>query len=243
MQLRERDLNASTAPAPAPKRSCTIVVIGDGSVGKTCLCYSYDKGGEFFDTHCSTIFHNFTTDIEIEHDDGSSETINVSLWDTAGQEKYKMLRESCYMKVDVFLVCFALDNPTTATNVERKWLSDLKSVARTRERSEINSNSKDDRVTNRGKRRYPFSVVLVGTKSDLAKDTSVEPEVLRREIGADAYVECSAKAKIGIAEVFDTALRKWYEKEWDKGQEQNIIDEIHDEKIHSRISSRRCTIL
>jgi hypothetical protein len=63
-------------------------------------------------------------------------------------------------------------------------------------------------------------VILVGTKADLRDDTGAagateaadlvsadEGEFLAEQIGADRYLECSARTRVGLKAVFDHALK------------------------------------
>jgi len=70
-------------------------------------------------------------------------------------------------------------------------------------------------------------IILVGTKLDLRTERSelslmasqgqqpiqtVEAEQVAREIGAKRYLECSAKTRVGVQEVFDAALKETFGK-------------------------------
>lgn len=123
--------------------------------------------------------------------------VNLGLWDTAGQEDYDRLRPLSYPQTDVFLICFSIISPASFENVKSKWWPEIQHHA------------------------PGVPLVLVGTKSDLRDDQ----EALRslaskglslvprndcidrmREIGADAYFECSALTQDGLKDVFDGAI-------------------------------------
>ncbi len=44
-------------------------------------------------------------------------TVELALWDTAGQEEYDRLRPLSYPETDLIFVCFAIDCPNSLDNV------------------------------------------------------------------------------------------------------------------------------
>jgi hypothetical protein len=55
--------------------------------------------------------------------DGKS--VQLALWDTAGQEDYERLRPLAYAKAHVILIGFSVDTPDSLDNVQHKvgcWL-------------------------------------------------------------------------------------------------------------------------
>ena len=63
-----------------------IVVVGDGGCGKTSLLYVFSRD-EFPEQYLPTVFETSVTDIDID-----GRTVELQLWDTAGQEDYDRLR-------------------------------------------------------------------------------------------------------------------------------------------------------
>lgn len=125
-------------------------------------------------------------------------TINLGLWDTAGQEDYDRLRPLSYPGTNIFLICFSVVNPISLENVKEKWLP------------EVNHHCPN------------VPIILVGTKIDMRDDpaqieklkkqglkpvTFEDGDAVRKQIKAEHYVECSAKTQTGIKEVFDKAIR------------------------------------
>lgn len=47
----------------------------------------------------------------------SGKTVELALWDTAGQEEYDRLRPLSYPETDLIFVCFAIDCPNSLDNV------------------------------------------------------------------------------------------------------------------------------
>jgi len=157
------------------------VVVGDGAVGKTCLLISYTNDS-FPEEYVPTVFDNYTVNVSVD-----GKMIALGLWDTAGQEDYDRLRPLSYPSTDVFLICFSLTSKTSLQNVRNRWVPELQ-------------------VYSPG-----TPIILVGTKLDLKEEgkgpSSEEGERLSKEIGAVAYMECSAKSQKGLKQVFDEAIK------------------------------------
>ena len=50
----------------------------------------------------------------------TGQTVELALWDTAGQEEYDRLRPLSYPETDLLFVCFAIDCPNSLENVMDK---------------------------------------------------------------------------------------------------------------------------
>jgi len=168
------------------------MVVGDGSVGKTCLLISYTTNS-FPGEYLPTVFDNYNANAIVE-----GNPVNLGLWDTAGSEEYDSLRPLSYPGTDVFLICFSLFSPESFENVTKKWYK------------EITEHAPDT------------PIILVGTKLDLRgkpeaiqslKENGQEPisiekgEGLAKRLGARKYLECSALTQEGLAKVFEEAVK------------------------------------
>ncbi|CAH8831805.1 unnamed protein product [Trichobilharzia szidati] len=169
-----------------------LVIVGDGACGKTCLLIVFSKD-QFPEVYVPTVFENYVADIEVDN-----KQVELALWDTAGQEDYDRLRPLSYPDTDVILMCFSIDTPDSLENIPEKWTPEVRHFC---------SN---------------VPIILVGNKKDLRHDEATKNELRRMKqeavrteegramaerIGAYAYLECSAKTKEGVREVFETATR------------------------------------
>ena len=69
-------------------RELKIVIVGDGGVGKTCLCTTF-KTKEFPpEKYEPTVFETHPMQVDL-----NGEKITVNVWDTAGQEEYSEIRK------------------------------------------------------------------------------------------------------------------------------------------------------
>jgi Ras-related C3 botulinum toxin substrate 1 len=181
----------------AEYQAIKCVAVGDGAVGKTCLLISYTTNA-FPGEYVPTIFDNYSANVFYDN----RKVINLGLWDTAGQEEYDRLRPLSYPHTDVFMLCYSAVNPVSLANIKQKWLPEVR-------------------------HHCPEApILLVATKSDLRDDQRVVAELraklppgvepcvpteqgrkLADEIGAAAFVECSARTQDNLTLVFNEAIR------------------------------------
>jgi len=169
-----------------------LVIVGDGACGKTCLLIVFSKD-QFPEVYVPTVFENYVADIEVDN-----KQVELALWDTAGQEDYDRLRPLSYPDTDVILMCFSIDSPDSLENIQEKWHPEVRHFCPN------------------------VPIILVGNKKDLRNDEQMKRELAQMKqepvkteeghltadkISAFAYIECSAKSKEGVRDVFETATR------------------------------------
>lgn len=98
-----------------------IVVVGDGACGKTCLLEVF-KRNKFPDEYIPTVVDNFVKEVKISE----NESVNLTLWDTAGQEDYDSVRPLSYKDTDLVLLCYTIENSQVLDNIPKKWLFEIK---------------------------------------------------------------------------------------------------------------------
>ncbi|KAG7255116.1 hypothetical protein CRUP_012313 [Coryphaenoides rupestris] len=114
------------------------------------------------------------------------------------KEDYDRCRPLSYPDTDVILMCFSIDSPDSLENIPEKWTPEVKHFCPN------------------------VPIILVGNKKDLRNDEHTRRELgkmkqepvrpeegrdMTSRIGAFGYLECSAKTKDGVREVFEMATR------------------------------------
>ena len=129
-----------------------FILLGDTSVGKTCL-FKKITTGTFVDKNVSTVgIDRRTIQIKCDIDDGKgnlkSKNIKVNLTDTAGQERFKAITKSYYKGSDAALLLYDITDKKTFEHI-KEWIESLRS-----------SLSKSDNK---------YCIFLIGTKIDLVE--------------------------------------------------------------------------
>jgi len=167
-----------------------VVVVGDGTVGKTSILHSYAYN-TFPKEYIPTVFDNYETDVMV-----NGTRYELHIWDTAGQSDYDRLRPLSYPHTDAFLLCFSIANEASYQNIIDKWYPEVTHY------------------------QPGVPILLVGTKIDLREDKNRKPpclkpndgEKMRDKIKAVKYLECSALTQQGLKAVFDEAILAALEK-------------------------------
>ncbi|KAK8897344.1 hypothetical protein M9Y10_015286 [Tritrichomonas musculus] len=152
-----------------------IILLGDSSVGKTCLLKRYINN-EFRETP-STIGVDFVNkQVEI-----NSEAIDVRIWDTAGQEKYSSLIQTYFVSTDGAIIVFDLTSRQSYENAQ-SWIDKLV-----------------DMLT------YSPAMILVGNKCDLSdqREILVDEAINLAKRNNIQYIETSALTGANVKELFN----------------------------------------
>nr|ACO15003.1 Ras-like GTP-binding protein RHO precursor [Caligus clemensi]ACO15642.1 Ras-like GTP-binding protein RHO precursor [Caligus clemensi] len=165
-----------------------LIVVGDGGSGKTCLLMVF-LNREFPKQYLPTVFENYVTDVPM----GRNKNVELSLWDTAGQEAYDRLRPLSYPESHVIVICYSVDSPGSLANALEKWSEEVSHFC------------------------PGVPIILVGNKLDLRPKETLkksasfttfeEGKAVAERINAHAFIECSSKDNIGVRDVFEVATR------------------------------------
>lgn len=155
------------------------VMVGDSSVGKTCICKRM-LTGEFTEDTSATI-GGANAIIKVETEKGE---VQLVMWDTAGQEQYRSLAPIYINGAGLVFFVYDITNRTSFEGL-RAWYDMVCTRVATGAR-----------------------LVVVGNKLDLESQRVVdmgEADAYRMEIGAEFYMETSAKTGRQISDLFERA--------------------------------------
>ncbi|CAL6006750.1 Rac/Rho-like_protein [Hexamita inflata] len=115
----------------------------------------------------------------------NSKQISLKIWDVSEQDD--QFRRIYYSDVDLFIVCYAINNKESFNNAQMIWIPEIKF----------------------NKPKVPF--ILVGTKEDersMSAETVTEREAVdvAKYFGAKAHIQCSAANNYNINYLISTAL-------------------------------------
>jgi Ras-related protein Rab-2A len=186
------------------------IIIGDSGVGKSCILLQFTQN-EFDQNKENTVGVEFGN--KIISVDGLS--VKLQIWDTAGQEQFKSITRSYYRAVAGALLVYDVTNPESFANV-KKWLDEAK------------QNANPELV-----------VILCGNKIDLPGERKITTDQGKRLAGENQifFMECSAKSRIKIDELFLTVAGAIKEKV-DSGKIDATVEEHGVRKMESLVGPK-----
>lgn len=155
--------------------SFKVVLLGEGAVGKTSLLLRYVEN-TFDNRHIQTLQAAFLSKkLNIE-----GRRVNLSIWDTAGQEKYHALGPIYYRDSQGALLVYDITDEDSFRKV-KSWVKELRKMLGT-----------------------DVCLRIIGNKTDLDRNRNVSLEEATQyaeSVGAKHF-QSSAKLNKGIEEVF-----------------------------------------
>ena len=157
-----------------------LAVCGDWSVGKTSLVRRFAT---------DTFTHDYLTTIAVNV--VKKETVvdgikvNLSIWDTGGQERFSHLRKRYYQGSDGIVFVFDLTRPESFRHIEKRWIPEVVGVLE------------------------DYTPTLWGTKADLADQRVVSTnsgDRLARKMNA-YYFETSSLTGQNVEKAFTSISR------------------------------------
>jgi len=174
------------------KKTVKVVVVGDGAVGKTCLCTVYTQK-TFPTSYNPTVFDTYPTDMVLA--DPEKTAVKVNIWDTAGQEEFENLRTLTYPDTDLFIVCFSMVDRNSFENVGHVWLKDLNGRAANTPKFLVGT--KKDLIGNKdhsGRQTSDINKKSLPTQSEIDKLVKSEKLIGFKAVSAKEDIESVSEA-------------------------------------------------
>eukprot|EP01124_Arcella_intermedia_P018993 TRINITY_DN26112_c0_g1_i1.p1 TRINITY_DN26112_c0_g1~~TRINITY_DN26112_c0_g1_i1.p1 ORF type:complete len:226 (+),score=59.54 TRINITY_DN26112_c0_g1_i1:55-678(+) len=109
-------------PTTSLTRPFKVITVGPSGVGKSILLHRLITGEyNLLPTTLGVDYHPLKIPVH-----GSKTPLNLMLWDTAGQEKYRSLTYLYYRDADVVLLTFC---PAEGNFIDSKWFSEISHYA------------------------------------------------------------------------------------------------------------------
>jgi small GTP-binding protein len=149
-----------------------VVIAGDGNVGKTSLVRRYCEG-KFEASRVATIGVDFQTQV-VDLPTGS---VKLSIWDMAGQERFRVVRSGFYRGSLVTALVYDVTENASLHNLN-DWLQEI---------SQANPNQK---------------FVVVGNKIDLQRAVGPDAALKFADSINAPHIETSALTGEGVSDLF-----------------------------------------
>lgn len=169
-----------------------LVLLGDASVGKSCLVVRFAKG-EFYENQEPTIGAAFMTQtVQLNN----TTSVKFEIWDTAGQERYRSLAPMYYRGAAAAVIVFDLTSKDSFEGA-KTWVTELQGVSQPEN----------------------LVIALCGNKADLVSTDSNGGSSNMRQVDSETaqdyaessgilYLETSAKSGQNVQEVFMEIARR-----------------------------------
>lgn len=158
-----------------------LLIIGDSGVGKSSILLRFTEDDFEEDQPCT-----IGVDFKVKMLEFANKKLNLTIWDTAGQEKFRSLTSSYYRGTQGIILVYDVTNRKSFEHLEL-WLSEI-----------------DMYTTNED-----VVKLLVGNKVDRPdREVSKEEGAEFARSKAMVFIECSAKTRLGIQQTFEELVQK-----------------------------------
>jgi small GTP-binding protein len=160
-----------------------LLILGDSNIGKSCLMVRYFEN-EFISSYITTIGVDFKKkDIVLD-----KKKITLSVWDTAGNPRFRTITMTYIKGCNLFLLCFDTTDILTFNGLE-DWIKTIQSYG-----GDINK------------------IIIVGTKVDdiVNRQVKLEDALIFCSKYNINYYEISGKSGENVESMFNEAIQLAY---------------------------------
>ena len=188
-----------------------VIVVGNSGVGKSCLSLRaiQDIFKENYELTLGTEIYNFKVKV-------NDTPINLQIWDTCGQEKYKSLIKNYFQNSSLAIIVYSVVDQNSFQDVN-EWYKEVK------------SNTSPD-----------CKIFLIANKVDLPerKVSTEQGNQCKNDFKFDLFMETSAKSGFNSKELFMNGSKILY-KEYEKLNNLEKNKKKNEEKILNNIQKKK----
>ena len=163
-----------------------VTLLGNSGVGKTCIILRYTKN-EYNDNTLSSRGVSYSSKIISIN----NKEVQLDLWDTAGQEKFRSLGMYFYKDSHIVLLVYDITNKESFEDLKNVWYNDLKKYGE----------------------QYTV-LAVVGNKCDMYEVENTVPEEEARKFAEEknaVFMLVSAKSGDNINFLFEILANKYFD--------------------------------
>ena len=158
--------------------SFKLILVGDAGVGKTSLIVRYAEK-EFVENYCTTI----GIDFKIKTITRKGYKINLQIFDTAGQERFRSISKTYFKNVDGIFLTFDLTEKSSYENLN-SWINNI--IEEANDPKEL-------------------KLILLGNKCDKKEQKVLEENEIKKKFKYP-YLETSAKKGTNVIKAFEEMI-------------------------------------
>lgn len=164
---------------------CKVVLVGETQTGKTSIIAKLTK--DIFQEELSSTIVNSITNYNILLED--TNTVQLVIWDTAGQEKYRALNTLFYKDAVIVVLVYDQTQRKTFEEVKKYWIPQIKSHC-------------GDKTI----------LAIAANKSDLFEQQEVTDDEGKQlaDSNKGIFMQTSCKTGSGIKELFHVLAKEYY---------------------------------
>ena len=188
-----------------------VIVVGNSGVGKSCLSLRaiQDIFKENYELTLGTEIYNFKVKV-------NETPINLQIWDTCGQEKYRSLIKNYYQNSSLAIIVYSVIDQNSFQDVN-EWYKEVK----------LNTSA-------------DCKVFLIANKVDLPerKVSMEQGNKCKNDFKFDLFMETSAKSGFNSKELFMNGAKLLY-KEYENLNNLDKNKKKNEEKILNNIKKKK----
>ena len=106
---------------------CKITICGETETGKTCLINRLID--DYFEDSNETTLVATTKSTTFELSEEEVQ-INFSIFDTAGQEKFRSVNRIFFQDADIVILVYSIDNKKSFEEIQHYWLNNIRNYGK-----------------------------------------------------------------------------------------------------------------